>query len=226
MTFEIGQIFEGEYPKDAHSWCVNRGGCYVKPIEPFDGETIRFQIVLIEEHPFFIGQIFIENYPPELAVWCNDRQDCYIAEIEPLENGMQRLQVVAIVTPPLPELEVYKEQRKVELNTLHEAAEKEAHILSSLGFEIDANDRANRDISGLLLTIEEGKTVKFCDYSNIMRDVTRADLETMQIEIVKNAQSLYSQKWLYRSQIDNSKSSTALSNLSFTFRYESFYKGE
>lgn len=226
MEFYIGQIFEGEYPEDAYSWCLARGGCYVKTIEPLEDGTIRFQIVLIEEHPFFIGQIFISTYPPELAMWCNERQDCYITEIEPLEDGTQRFQVVAVVTPPLPELEAYKEQRKIELNTLHEAAEKEAHILSSLGFEIDANDRANRDISGLLLTIEESKTVKFCDYSNIMRDVTRADLETMQIEIVKNAQSLYAQKWLYRSQIDNSKSSTALSNLSFTFRYESFYKGE
>lgn len=175
---------------------------------------------------FYIGQIFEGMYPPEAVTWFDERQDCYIIEIEPLEDGTRRFQIVAILPSPLPELEAYKEQRKTELNTLHEAAEKEAHILSSLGFEIDANDRANRDISGLLLTIEEGKTVKFCDYRNVMRDVTRADLETMQIEIVKNAQSLYSQKWLYRSQVDNAKSSTALSNLSFTFRYESFYKGK
>lgn len=177
----------------------------------------------MSNNEFYIGQIFNGMYPPEAAVWCNARGDCYIAEIEPLEDGTRRFQIVAIVTPPLPELEAYKEQRKNELNTLHEAAEKEAHILSSLGFEIDANDRANRDIAGLLITTEEGETVNFCDYSNVMRQVTRAQLEVMQKEIIQNAQSLYAQKWYYRSQIDAAESSLALSGLNFTFFYESFY---
>lgn len=177
----------------------------------------------MSENDFYIGQIFEGEYPPEAASWCNERLDCYITEIEPLPDGTRRFQIVAIVTPPLPELEAYKEQRKNELNTLHEAAEKEAHILSSLGFEIDANDRANRDIAGLLITTEEGESVQFCDYSNIMRQVTRAQLEVMQKEIIQNAQSLYAQKWYYRSQIDACESSLALSQLSFTFFYESFY---
>lgn len=176
------------------------------------------------ENDFYIGQIFIGSYPPEAASWCNNRQDCYITVIEPLEDGTRRFQIVAIVAPPLPELEVYQEQRKSELETLHKAAEEEAHILSSLGFEIDANDRANRDVAGLLITTKEGETVQFCDYSNIMRTVSRSDLETMQVEIIKNAQSLYAQKWYYRNQIDNAASSTALSKISFTFRYESFYE--
>lgn len=180
----------------------------------------------MSESDFYIGQIFEGAYPPEAAVWCNSRNDCYITEIEPLPDGTTRWQIVAIVTPPLPELEAYKEQRKNELNTLHEAAEKEAHILSSLGFEIDANDRANRDIAGLLITTEEGESVQFCDYSNIMRQVTRAQLEVMQKEIIQNAQSLYAQKWYYRSQIDAAESSLALSGLNFTFFYESFYEAD
>ena len=176
------------------------------------------------ENDFYIGQIFVGSYPPAAASWCNRRQDCYIGEIEPLEDGTRRFQIIAIVTPPLPELEAYKEQRKVELETLHEAAESEAHILSSLGFEIDANDRANRDVAGLLITTAEGETVQFCDYSNVMRTVSRSDLQTMQVEIIKNAQSLYAQKWYYRNQIDTALSSTALSKINFTFRYESFYE--
>lgn len=155
----------------------------------------------------------------DCSVWCNrngadlvDKGDYY--------------EICERVAPPLPELEAYKEQRKNELNTLHEAAEKEAHILSSLGFEIDANDRANRDIAGLLITTEEGETVNFCDYSNVMRQVTRAQLEVMQREIILNAQSLYAQKWYFRSQIDNAESSLALSNLNFTFYYESFYEAQ
>ena len=177
----------------------------------------------MSDSEFYIGQIFIGTYPPAAAGWCTQRGDCRIYEIEPLEDGTRRFQIVAIVTPPLPELEAYKEQRKNELNTLHEAAEQEAHILSSIGFEIDANDRANRDIAGLLITTEEGETVQFCDYSNIMREVTRAQLEVMQREIIQNAQSLYAQKWYFRSQIDACETSEALSELNFTFFYESFY---
>ena len=127
-------------------------------------------------------------------------------------------------TPQLPELEAYKEQRKIELNTLHEAAEKEAHILSSLGFEIDANDRANRDVTGLLVTTEEGEQVAFMDYSNQAHMVTRADLLVMQKEIIENAQYLYSQKWTFRAQIEACETSEALSYLNFQFSYKSFYQ--
>lgn len=155
----------------------------------------------------------------DCVAWAK-RNGAFVQEFE------EYYEVVERSLPPLPELEAYKEQRKNELNTLHEAAEKEAHILSSLGFEIDANDRANRDIAGLLITTEEGETVQFCDYSNIMRSVTRAQLEVMQKEIIMNAQSLYAQKWYFRSQIDNAESSLALSNLNFTFYYESFYEAQ
>ena len=127
-------------------------------------------------------------------------------------------------TPQLPELEAYKEQRKIELNTLHEASEKEAHILSSLGFEIDANDRANRDVTGLLVTTEEGEQVAFMDYSNQAHMVTRADLLVMQKEIIENAQYLYSQKWTFRAQIEACETSEALSYLNFQFSYKSFYQ--
>lgn len=152
----------------------------------------------------------------DCVVWAKNN-GAFVQEFE------EYFEVVVLERPPLPELEAYKEQRKNELNTLHEAAEKEAHILSSLGFEIDANDRANRDIAGLLITTEEGETVNFCDYSNVMRQVNREQLEIMQKEIIQNAQSLYAQKWAFRSQIDACETSVALSGLNFTFFYESFY---
>lgn len=155
------------------------------------------------------------DFYSQCATWCNtngytieDRGDYY--------------EVVEIPCPPLPELEAYKEQRKNELNILHEAAEKEAHILSSLGFEIDANDRANRDVTGLLVTTGEDEQVAFMDYSNQAHMVTRADLLVMQKEIIENAQYLYSQKWAFRAQIDACETSEALSYFDFQFYYKSF----
>lgn len=107
------------------------------------------------------------------------------------------------VEPPLPDLEVYKEQRKNELETLHRAAEKEAHILSSLGFEIDAGDTANRDITGIVRKLtRNGGTEMFMDYSNVAHEITLPDAETMLDELFANAQYLYSQKWQYRTAIE------------------------
>lgn len=157
------------------------------------------------------------HFYAECAVWC-DANGCTI------EDKGDYYEIVEIVKPPLPELNAYKEQRKIELNTLHEAAEKEAHILSSLGFEIDANDRANRDVTGLLVTTAEGESVVFMDYSNQAHTVSRANLLVMQKEIIENAQYLYSQKWQYRSQIEACETSEALSYLNFQFAYKSFYQ--
>lgn len=48
MTFEIGQIFEGEYPPEAAVWCNERQDCYIDEIEQI-GCVRRFQIVAIPE---------------------------------------------------------------------------------------------------------------------------------------------------------------------------------
>lgn len=173
------------------------------------GTRIPKPLETVEDHHFYA----------ECASWCN-RNGAMI-----VDKG-DYYEICEIPAPPLPELEAYKEQRKNELTTLHEAAEKEAHILSSLGFEIDANDRANRDIAGLLITTGEDETVSFCDYSNEMRQVNRSQLEIMQREIIENAQYLYSQKWNYRNQIEECETSEALSYLNFQFFYKSFYTEE
>ena len=144
-------------------------------------------------------------------------------ELEQAYNGNWYEAGYAPKNPPLPELEAYKEQRKIELNAIHEATEKQAHVLSSLGFEIDANDRANRDVTGLLVTTAEDETVVFMDYSNQPHEITRADLEVMQREIIENAQYLYTQKWGFRSRIDECLNSEELSLLNFQFFNKSFY---
>lgn len=48
MGFEIGQIFEGEYPPEAAFWCNDCGDRYIKEVEPQNG-VCRFQIVKVPE---------------------------------------------------------------------------------------------------------------------------------------------------------------------------------
>lgn len=48
MEFEIGQIFEGEYPPEAAVWCNERQDCYISEIEQV-GHVRRFQIMKAPE---------------------------------------------------------------------------------------------------------------------------------------------------------------------------------
>lgn len=48
MLYQIGQIFEGEYPPEAAVFCNDSGKAYIKEIEPVEGVQ-RFQIVAVPE---------------------------------------------------------------------------------------------------------------------------------------------------------------------------------
>lgn len=167
---------------------------------------------------FYIGQIFNSEYPPEAAVFCNSHGDSYIKEIEPVAEGVRRFQIVAV---PAPTLDEVKAQKLEALNAAHEAAESGAYIVSSLGFKVDADDRANRDIDGILKTIGDG-TVMFCDYANQFHELNKAQCETLQAEIIQNAQALYAQKWAYRAQVEAAESVDELNAIEFTFSHLGF----
>ena len=49
MTFELSQIFVGEYPPEAAAWCNQRGYCYITELAAAADGTRRFQIVAIPE---------------------------------------------------------------------------------------------------------------------------------------------------------------------------------
>lgn len=141
-------------------------------------------------------------------------------EVGEVEQAYDGRYFVAGYAPSKP-LETMKAEKLEALNAAHEAAEANAHVVSSLGFTIDANDRANRDVEGILKTIGDG-AVMFCDYENNFHELNRAQCETLQIEIIQNAQALYSQKWQYRTQVEAAESVEELEALEFTFSHLSF----
>lgn len=49
MTFELSQIFTGEYPPEAAAWCNQRGDCYITELDTTADGTRRFQIVAIPD---------------------------------------------------------------------------------------------------------------------------------------------------------------------------------
>lgn len=108
----------------------------------------------------------------------------------------------------------------VQLNQDFETAAQRAHVKSSLGFEVDANSTANENVNGLLTTIGDG-TVQFCDYYNGFHELNKAQLETLQSEIIQNGQNLYAQKWKYRTAIedcvDNEGLDAIVATIEFTY---------
>ena len=88
----------------------------------------------------------------------------------------------------------------VQLNAKFETAKEEAHLKSSLGFEIDANPTAKDNVQGLIEEVGEG-TKQFCDYYNQFHELNKSQLQTLKSEINQNGEALYAQKWQYRNQI-------------------------
>lgn len=122
---------------------------------------------------------------------------------------------------------VWKEEKLSELSGKFSAAENDAHLTSSLGIVINAGESANRDIDGLIKLMEatpEMETVDFCCYDNSFRAVTLSDLRTMQLEVIKSGNDLYSQKWTYRSAINAATTKNELDLIQIEFTFSDFSK--
>lgn len=158
---------------------------------------------------FQIGQTFLGIYPPEAAVWCNTH-NAYIQEIS---TGYQ---IIAISGPTPEETRTKKLE---ELSQKHHEAEEIGVIQSSLGFPVDANERANRDVSGLISQMEMTSVDKtqFCDANNDFHEVTLDNLKTMKLELIQYAHSLYATKWQLRAAIEAAKTVDELNAIDIQF---------
>ena len=110
-------------------------------------------------------------------------------------------------------------EKLVQLGDAFEHVQQFGHFGSSLGFEVDANERANRDVAGLITVLEAtGQTeTQFCDYGNVMRTVTLAQLGTLQLEIIVYGQMLYARKWELRDSISAAQTPEAVAAIEINF---------
>lgn len=118
-------------------------------------------------------------------------------------------------------LDKLKKNKLNELESSFLTAEKSGVVKSSLGFDIDATERSNRDINGLIDVLEsssdESKSTMFCAADNTFHEVTLDDLKTMKLEVIKYGQELYQKKWAYREMINNATSKKELDNININF---------
>ena len=151
-------------------------------------------------------KIYKENTPDsEKSAWC-DISFSY----DETEDSIEK------ICTCVPNLEKARTIRTLALQTAFDEASKEAHCTSSAGFEIDADEIANRNIEGLVLVMQPEETTLFRAYDNSFHEVTREQLEIMRKEIVINSQYLYQAKWTFEAQIMQAQTEETLADIDIT----------
>ena len=130
-----------------------------------------------------------------------------------------------------------EDQKKVKLSALDGAFleyrnSKDAFLISSLGFKVNANVVAFDNVTGLVARLEYAKSqgnanekVEFMDFDDILRDLSLEDLKILQVEISVSGSNCYSQKWKLREQIQNAQTEQELKAIEITFSSSDFSLG-
>lgn len=131
---------------------------------------------------------------------------------------------ITVIPDPEPDpgaaLALARAAKLTELAAAFEAANAHGHFCSpTLGFEVDATERANRDVQGLLTLLEAsgGTETAYCDYGNVMRTVTLEQLRALQLELIAWGQALYARKWALRTAIAAAASVEAVEAVEIEF---------
>ncbi len=120
----------------------------------------------------------------------------------------------------------FKQRAKLELlSSAFRTVQDEAYVVSSLGFRANAGQRAYRDVDGLIkqMQVEGLETVNFRDYDNMFQPITYEEALTLQLEIIKNGQSIYLQKWELEDKIANAQTVEELDAINIGFDMLDFF---
>ena len=121
--------------------------------------------------------------------------------------------------PEPPTLDEARTEALARLAAAFLAAEAAGRLMSSAGFVIDATERSNRDIEGLITSMEAGGTPEttFCAADNSFHTVTLEQLKTMRLEVIAYGQALYTRNWTLRTAIESAQSVEAVQAVDINF---------
>ena len=129
---------------------------------------------------------------------------------------------------PTPSLETLKARKNAELEKAFlQWYEKDAVVVSSLGFTADSDARSMMDVSGIVTALEAQPeetrtTVAFMDSTNTPHMLTLEQVQTLQLEIIQNGQAAYQRKWELRTAIENAEDDEALTAIAIKFESMDF----
>ena len=165
---------------------------------------------IVENHKFILideDRQRLENTLPFMPQYSVEQIGTY--DEDQIEQGHDGAWYEKGHAPQRP-LEEARTEKLAELEAAFDTASREAHCTSSVGFEINADEIANRNIEGLVLVMQPEETTLFRAYDNTFHEVTREQLETMRKEIVVNSQYLYQAKWTMEARIRAAETAEAL----------------
>ena len=213
--FQIGQIFENEYPPEVASFC-SKNNCKIEVTGTVE-RTVQSHT--LEDKQAYA--VFADG--TKIKLWPYNKQKYAVGQTV----AMKQYKIVEIPAPSVDEL------KNAKLSQLDSAFlqwyETDAVVTSSLGFVADSDSRAMMDVSGLVTTlesqpVESRSTVAFMDANNEAHLLTLDQLKTVQLEIVHNGQSAYQQKWTLRTAIKEAQSKEDLEEIEIKFTAEDFSK--
>ena len=146
----------------------------------------------------------------------NVESTSYTREVKPYVDIWQA-KYDEINTPYIPTFEEQKAAKLGEGKMAFEEASANAHFMSSAGFEINADEKANRNIEGLVLVLKPEESTLFRSYDNSFHKVTKEQLEMMRKEIAVNSQRLCQIKWQIEAAIDVAETLDELNAINVAF---------
>jgi hypothetical protein len=163
------------------------------------------------------------QYQVRQAVWETDHK---VYPAEPSDKTIETLTkfyepfgvVITEEEEPKPDINQVRSRTQNAMESRFNMLTNDCHFRSSLGFEVNGDATANRNVDMLIRYFpSDTETVSFCGYDNQMHDVKKDDLETLLKEIVANAQYLYQQKWTYREKISKAETIEELDAIHISF---------
>ena len=132
--------------------------------------------------------------------------------------------VMSIVVIPPKTLEEVRTAKAEELksyaNRFSEKICPDMYVDSSVGYRINADDRSQTNLSGL---ISLGQPTIFKDYNNVFHEnVTVEQMQTMLTECIQNGLNLYTQKFQLEAAIASATTIEQLNAIEFKFDMLSF----
>ena len=125
---------------------------------------------------------------------------------------------------PKPTIDELRRMKLVELNRQFDSWRSDgATLVSSLGFEVDADEKASADVGGLVTLGLESAV--FMDANNSPHNLTLAQLKVLQKEIIQSGIAAYETKWAFRNAINSAVSAEDLEEIQIFFEPKDFTGG-
>lgn len=213
--FQIGQVFENEYPPEVASFCSKNNA----KIEVISTVEKTVQSHTLEGKQAYA--VFADG--SKIKLWPYNKQKYAVGQTV----AMKQYKIVEI---PAPSIEELKTAKLTQLDSAFlQWYETDAVVTSSLGFVADSDSRAMMDVNGLVTTleaqpVETRASVAFMDANNEAHLLTLEQLKTVQVEIIQNGQSAYQQKWALRTAIEQAATKEELEAIEIKFSAEDFSK--